>query len=288
MKKIFCMALFLFLAAFQGAVAYTAPDPMTAGTLIRVVHVTELRTAINTARTDFGFATFSFTDSTLTAGTTRIRSIHMSELQSSVGAITSVYDVSGQCPSSMPSTPSWDSTTAGTSLIRASNINQVRTLLTALPSCQTCATESGRLCAWCNGSSGIAVQTNSQDLWSQCPDQACRGTNCSGSGYSCALQTSVKGYLCTDTCKYCNASGSCVAIPTGTDPYTDCGFCRACNSSSVCTTTAASGQNPHGDCSNACGMCDSSGGCVCKNDLSSCGSGKTCKGGTYASGCTCS
>lgn len=73
------------LALFTAAGA-TPPTLTTvaAGNTVQVAHVQDLRNAINQFRTSQTLVTTSFTDSTLTAGSTPIRKPHMSELRVAV------------------------------------------------------------------------------------------------------------------------------------------------------------------------------------------------------------
>ena len=50
------------------------------GTAIKAVHITDLRSAINTLRTRNGLSAFAYTDATLTPGTTVVKGIHLTEL----------------------------------------------------------------------------------------------------------------------------------------------------------------------------------------------------------------
>src|SRR5437867_1181018 len=50
------------------------------GTPIKAVHITDLRSAINTLRTRNGLSAFAYTDATLTPGTTVVKGIHLTEL----------------------------------------------------------------------------------------------------------------------------------------------------------------------------------------------------------------
>lgn len=55
-----------------------------APSLVRAVHLTELRTAIQQARTALALSTATYTDPTLTAGTTKIKAVHVEELRSAM------------------------------------------------------------------------------------------------------------------------------------------------------------------------------------------------------------
>jgi hypothetical protein len=64
-------------------------EPLTAGTTaIKAVHITELRQAIDTLRSAHGLSAFSWTDPTLTAGTTLVKAAHIMELRQ---ALSEVY-----------------------------------------------------------------------------------------------------------------------------------------------------------------------------------------------------
>jgi LasA protease len=66
---------------------------LTAGTsTIKLIHVAELRTAIDAARAAKGLAAFAWTDPVLTAGVTTIRAAHVTELRS---ALAQVYAAAG-------------------------------------------------------------------------------------------------------------------------------------------------------------------------------------------------
>jgi uncharacterized repeat protein (TIGR03803 family) len=79
-------------------VSNAPPTPFTDNTLtagssiIRAVHITELRTRIDAQRTRFGLAAYPYTDDTLTAGTTVIKLVHVTDLRT---ALTQVYDAVG-------------------------------------------------------------------------------------------------------------------------------------------------------------------------------------------------
>jgi Beta-propeller repeat len=106
----------------SGPFSFSFTDPtLTSGTtLIRAVHVNELRSDVNQLRSDAGLAAYSFTDPTLTPGTTLIRAVHINDLRT---ALAAVYTA---CSSTAPTYT--DATlTPGSSLIRAIDISQLRT-----------------------------------------------------------------------------------------------------------------------------------------------------------------
>lgn len=74
-------------------IAFT-DDTITAGlTVIRAVHLTELRTRIDAQRARAGLAAFQWTDPSPTAATTIVKAIHVTELRT---ALTEAYAASGQ------------------------------------------------------------------------------------------------------------------------------------------------------------------------------------------------
>jgi hypothetical protein len=65
---------------------------MAGVSLIRAVHVTELRLRINALRTRFGLGAFSWTDPSLGAGTV-VRAIHVADLRT---ALEGAYAAAGR------------------------------------------------------------------------------------------------------------------------------------------------------------------------------------------------
>jgi hypothetical protein len=51
---------------------------------VKAVHISELRSAIDAARTALGLSNASYTDSTLTPGSTIIKAVHVNELRDRV------------------------------------------------------------------------------------------------------------------------------------------------------------------------------------------------------------
>jgi hypothetical protein len=54
---------------------------------MKAVHITELRTAINAARTRNGLAAATWTDPTFTPGLTSVKAIHVTELRAALNAV---------------------------------------------------------------------------------------------------------------------------------------------------------------------------------------------------------
>ncbi len=105
----------------------TFTDPtLTAGTTaIKAVHITELRSAINTLRTAYGLATYTWTDSTLTTGSTSVKAAHITEMRT---ALNAVYDAR-----SMTRPTYTDSTiTAGSTAVKTTHISELRSAVLAV------------------------------------------------------------------------------------------------------------------------------------------------------------
>jgi predicted outer membrane repeat protein len=64
-------------------------DASLAGTLIRAVHLNELRTAINALRVAAGLDATAFTNGTVSLGSTRIRRLHLVELRAALNVVRS-------------------------------------------------------------------------------------------------------------------------------------------------------------------------------------------------------
>jgi hypothetical protein len=63
-------------------------DPLISGvSVIRSVHIAELRTRVAALRSRFGLSVFTWTDSTLTAGTTPVRAQHILDLRTALGQV---------------------------------------------------------------------------------------------------------------------------------------------------------------------------------------------------------
>lgn len=93
-------------------------------TLIRKIHVDELRQEIDFARKSRNITGYSWTDSTITANSTLIRAVHFTDLRT---ALSNVVSVSGE------SNPSWsESITANSTLIRKTHLDELRTNLTGI------------------------------------------------------------------------------------------------------------------------------------------------------------
>ena len=93
------MGIGVALTAGAGVTAQSPPvfTPVTAGvTIIRAVHLTELRSSIDTLRVRFGLVLYAWTDVPLTVGTT-VRAIHVTELR---GALTQAYAAAARTPPS--------------------------------------------------------------------------------------------------------------------------------------------------------------------------------------------
>ena len=68
--------------AALGSTTFT--NPTLTGQKIKKIHIDELRTALNTARTTLGISAVSFTDPTIAANGTRVKAAHVQELRSAV------------------------------------------------------------------------------------------------------------------------------------------------------------------------------------------------------------
>ena len=101
-------------------------DPPVAGvTLLKALHITELRVRIDAQRTRFGLSTFTWTDATLQAGTTPVRLVHMSDLRTALGA---AYAAAGQ------SAPTYTDPelAAGVTVVKAVHVTELRAAVIVL------------------------------------------------------------------------------------------------------------------------------------------------------------
>jgi N-acetylneuraminic acid mutarotase len=98
--------------------AFTDPTLTTGATPVKAVHISELRAAINTLRSQAGLGVFGFADPELSAGSSRIMAAHISELRT---ALNAVYDAVAT-----PLPVYTESLTAGATIIKAIHINELR------------------------------------------------------------------------------------------------------------------------------------------------------------------
>ncbi|MDD5558661.1 proprotein convertase P-domain-containing protein [Candidatus Methylomirabilis sp.] len=99
---------------------FTDPTLTARSTPIKAVHVTELRSAINTLRAVNSLSAFSWTDPTLTVGTTPAKKVHMDELRQALN------ETGGPSPSS------YETLVAQQTPIKASHISDLRNAVRAL------------------------------------------------------------------------------------------------------------------------------------------------------------
>ena len=101
-------------------------NPLTAqSTVIKAVHFTELRGAIDSKRSSRGLAPFAWTDPALTPGSTRVRLVHLAELRT---ALSQAYQAAGRTsPTYTDASP-----VAGVTLIKAIHLNELRAAVNAL------------------------------------------------------------------------------------------------------------------------------------------------------------
>jgi hypothetical protein len=111
-------------SAVDPATTFTfTDDPLTSACppIVKAVHITQLRTAINIARAAVGLSAFAFTDPSLAAGNT-IKAIHITELRT---AVTAVYTALGA------SAPTFtDPTlTVGVTTVKGAHVTDLRDLI---------------------------------------------------------------------------------------------------------------------------------------------------------------
>jgi hypothetical protein len=94
-------------------------------TVIKAVHVLELRTAVDTLRAAHGLAAFGWADPTLTVGSTVAKGLHVLDLRSGLAAVCTA--VPGKCTAYTDETLS-----PGQTVIKAVHLNELRGNVRAL------------------------------------------------------------------------------------------------------------------------------------------------------------
>lgn len=130
-------------------------------TLIKKVHVDELRTSINNERYRRNKEVsndYTFTDSTITANSTKVRATHFSDLRAAEDSTTGMT-----CPSDSVGTFTWtDSTiTANSTKVRKVHIDELRTNINLLRATCVCNCEFCNYCSDCGYGLGCGCD-NSQ------------------------------------------------------------------------------------------------------------------------------
>ena len=106
-------------------ITFTDSTLTSGSSLIRLVHVTELRTRINAIRAALGLQPYSFANPTLTAGSSVIKAIDITELRT---ALAQAYTAAGM---TVP-TYTYPTLTAGVSIVRAIDITELRNAVVAI------------------------------------------------------------------------------------------------------------------------------------------------------------
>lgn len=106
-------------ADFAVALVFTDPTITALSTPVKAVHITELRTCLNALRTlNANQVAFSFTDPTLTTGVTTAKAVHISELQTQINTVRTAL---GFSTVSFTETP-----TATVTPVKKTHIDQLR------------------------------------------------------------------------------------------------------------------------------------------------------------------
>jgi hypothetical protein len=105
--------------------AFTDPTLTVGTTLIKAVHVTELRSAIDTLRARHGLAAYAWTDSAAAAGTTTINAAHIAEMRT---ALQAAYAAAGSTAPAFTN----PTLTAGASTVAATHITELRAAVIAI------------------------------------------------------------------------------------------------------------------------------------------------------------
>jgi len=117
------------MAVFSKVFTDATLTPRT--TLVKALHVSELREAVNSLRSRVGLGAFTWTDPTLTVRSSAVKAVHLSELRT---ALTQAYLAPGCTRPACAAPPSYtDPTlTARVIPIKATHVNELRTAVRAL------------------------------------------------------------------------------------------------------------------------------------------------------------
>jgi 6-phosphogluconolactonase (cycloisomerase 2 family) len=111
---------------FAAVVPPFIDDPLTAfSSVIKAIHISELRTRIDAARAQYGLAPYAYEDPTLKAALTMVRAVHITDLRA---ALADVYSAAGIAA------PSYTDPilTIGTSVAKVAHIAELRAAVLAI------------------------------------------------------------------------------------------------------------------------------------------------------------
>ena len=105
-------------------VAFTDDPIVSQVTVVKAIHLHELRAAISACRALQGLPPFVWTDATITPGVTAFRAVHLTELRTALGQ---AYQAAGRA------TPTYSDPVVASEVttIRASHINELRAAVRA-------------------------------------------------------------------------------------------------------------------------------------------------------------
>jgi hypothetical protein len=99
-------------------------DPLVPGlTIVRAVHITELRARIDALRLLYALPAFAWSDQTMTSGATPVRAVHIADLRT---ALAAVYAAAGKTP------PTYTDPSLAGVTIRAAHVAELRAAVVAL------------------------------------------------------------------------------------------------------------------------------------------------------------
>jgi hypothetical protein len=106
-------------AAWGASLTFTDSTISPGATVVKKVHVSELRSRVNAQRLRFGLSTYTWTDPDPVVGSTPVAAVHISQLRTALGAAYTAHGLSA---------PSYTDTTltAQSTVIKAIHINELR------------------------------------------------------------------------------------------------------------------------------------------------------------------
>ncbi|MBI4397397.1 MAG: hypothetical protein HY548_09895, partial [Elusimicrobia bacterium] len=240
--------------------AWRDPTISTGTTLIKVVHITELRDAIDAKRADFGLSPGTWLDVPIVTGTTLIKATHITQMRDAINELRGNFKDDCSAVVQGGTVTFVDPTlTPGSTLIKVVHITQLRAAVDGVGTCLACCGGAGScmggctgtdcgnrppgnegspacaVCQDCDGAGACApVTSNTQDVGCENACDACQAGACgdatSGTdpGSKCADPTPNTPSACYTG--NCNASGACAPAGSGTD----CGICKGCDATGNC------------------------------------------------------
>lgn len=208
----------LWLSNSIGLAQWTDPVLVPHVTPIRVVHITELRSQINTKRVACGLTSQVWTDPVLTAKLTKIKKIHIDELRLATTDLVNTFRAQQSLPPMSPIYTDFVVTSFSTP-IKAVHISEIRSYVDGVVCASSCPVQTLTWSIGANTCSGSTLSTPVGTIASVSDTTMPLTGNahfmCNSGGVWAAAPTPTPGPPATPTCTGCTLGSGVTINVTG-------------------------------------------------------------------------